>query len=466
MQIILRANFHFAMNKQLCGEIMKGSIKNWIFQPEFEKMPRDKLLKLQEERLRRTVKHCYERIPLYHRKFKDAGITPDDIKTMDDLKKIPFTEKEDLRKSYPFGMLAVDLGEVLELHASSGTTGHPTTCAYTKNDLEVWSKVMARIYASAGTKKGDIIQNAYGYGLFTGGLGFHYGALEIGATVLPIAAGGTERQIRLAKEFGTTILACTPSYAAHLGRYAKEKLGIDPAKELKWKSGLFGAEAWSEQLRERIEELLGLEAFDIYGLSEVIGPGVSVECPQHDGLHIQEDHFLPEIIDPKTGEAVEEGEAGELVLTTLTREATPVLRFRTGDITVLKTEECPCGRTLARMGRVLGRADDMLKVRGVKFWPKTVEHALLGIKGVSENYEITIERPQELDIMTLRVEPDKELFESVGGDLMKLKDLAKEIAEQIKSIVGVKANVELVPYGSLPRFMGKAKRVKDLRKET
>jgi phenylacetate-CoA ligase len=322
---------------------------------------------------------------------------------------------------------------------------------------------MARIYASAGTKKGDIVQNAYGYGLFTGGLGFHYGALEIGATVLPIAAGETERQISLAKEYGTTIITCTPSYAAYMGRYAKEQLGIDPVKELKWKSGLFGAEAWSEELRERIEELLGLEAFDIYGLSEVIGPGVSVECSEHNGLHIQEDHFLPEIINPKTGERIEEGETGELVLTTLTREATPVLRFRTGDMTSLKKEECPCGRTSGRMDRIFGRADDMLKVRGVKFWPKTVEHALLGVNGASENYEIIIERPQELDIMTLRIEPDKKLFESVNGDLSKLQALTKEIEEHVKSIVGVKANVELTSYGTLPRFMGKAKRVKDQR---
>ena len=443
---------------------MKDSVGSWIFQPEFEKMSRKKLAELQEERLRKIVRYCYEKVPAYKRKFKDAGITPDSIKTLDDLEKIPFTEKEDLRKAYPYGMLAADLSDVLELHASSGTTGHPTTCAYTKRDLDVWSKVMARIYASAGTKKGDIVQNAYGYGLFTGGLGFHYGALEIGATVLPIAAGETERQISLAKQYGTTILACTPSYAAYLGRYAKEQLGTDLSKELKWKSGLFGAEAWSEELRERIEELLGLEAFDIYGLSEVIGPGVSVECPEHNGLHIEEDHFLPEIINPKTGERVEEGETGELVLTTLTREATPVLRFKTGDMTSFKTEECACGRTIGRMGRVFGRADDMLKVRGVKFWPKTVEHALLGVNGASENYEIIIERPEELDIMTLRVEPDKKLFESVGGDLSRLQGLTKEIEEHVKSIVGVKANIELAPHGSLPRFMGKAKRVRDLRK--
>jgi phenylacetate-CoA ligase len=443
---------------------MKNSVGSWIFQPEFEKMSRKKLVELQEERLRKIVRYCYEKVPVYKRKFKDAGITPDNIKTLDDLEKMPFTEKEDLRKAYPYGMLAADLSDVLELHASSGTTGHPTTCAYTKRDLDVWSKVMARIYTSAGTKKGDIVQNAYGYGLFTGGLGFHYGALEIGATVLPIAAGETERQISLAKQYGTTILACTPSYAAYLGRYAKEQLGTDLSKELKWKSGLFGAEAWSEELRERIEELLGLEAFDIYGLSEVIGPGVSVECPEHNGLHVEEDHFLPEIIDPKSGERVEEGETGELVLTTLTREATPVLRFKTGDMTSFKTEECTCGRTIGRMGRVFGRADDMLKVRGVKFWPKTVEHALLGVNGASENYEIIIERPEELDIVTLRVEPDKKLFESVNGDLTRLQGLTKEIEEHVKSIVGVKANVELAPHGTLPRFMGKAKRVKDLRK--
>ncbi|MCD6432338.1 phenylacetate--CoA ligase, partial [Candidatus Bathyarchaeota archaeon] len=368
--------------------------------------------------------------------------------------------------AYPFGMLATGLSEVLELHASSGTTGHPTTCAYTKNDLDVWSKVMARIYASAGTRKGDIVHNAYGYGLFTGGLGFHYGALAVGATVLPIAAGNTERQIKLAKEYGTTILACTPSYAAHLGEYAREKMGINPVEGLKWKSGLFGAEAWSEELRRRIEELLGLEAFDIYGLSEVIGPGVSVECPQHDGLHIFEDHFIPEIIDPETGEKLEEGKTGELVLTTLTREATPVLRFRTGDITSFKTEECSCGRTMGKMSRILGRADDMFKVRGVKIWPSTVEHALLRVEGASQNYQIILERPGNLDIMTVKVEPEKELFESVGGDLSKLQDLRVKIEESIRTVTGIKGNIMLVPYNTLPRFEGKAKRLEDLREKT
>jgi len=444
---------------------VKSPVESWIYQPEYEKKPREKLVKLQEERLRKTVRHSYERIPAYKRKFEDAGITPDDVKTLDDLEKIPFTTKEDLRKAYPYEMLAADISEVLELHASSGTTGHPTTCAYTKGDLEIWSKAMARIYASAGTKKNDIVQNAYGYGLFTGGLGFHYGALEIGATILPIASGNTERQIRLAKEYGTTILVCTPSYAAYLGEYANEKLGIDPVKELKWKSGLFGAEAWSEELRRRIEEVLGIEAFDIYGLSEVIGPGVSVECPEHNGLHIFEDYFIPEIIDPATGETVEEGKIGELVLTTLTREATPVLRFRTGDITSFTTEECSCERTIGRMSRILGRADDMFKVRGVKMWPTTVEHALLLVEEASQNYQIVLERPDRLDIMTVHVEPEKEAFESVDGDLLKLQSLSLKVLESIKTVTGIKANVVLVPYNSLPRFEGKARRVKDLRKD-
>lgn len=409
------------------------------------------------------MNYSYENVAVYKRKFKEAGINPADIKTLDDLHKIPFTTKEDLRTAYPYEMLAVKMSKVLELHASSGTTGHPTTCAYTENDLETWSKVMARIYASAGTKKGDIVHNAYGYGLFTGGLGFHYGALEIGAAVLPIAAGNTERQIKLAKEYGTTVLACTPSYAAFLAEYAKEKMNIDPLKELRWKSGMFGAEAWSEELRDKIEQMLGLEAFDVYGLSEVIGPGVSVECSEHNGLHIYEDYFIPEIINPTTGEKLEEGETGELVLTTLVREATPVLRFRTGDLTSFTREECQCGRTIGHMARILGRADDMFKVRGVKMWPTTVEHALLQVEGASQNYQILLERREELDCMTVQVEPDKDLFESVGQDLSKLQELCLKISDSIRSVVGVSASVVLVPYNSLPRFEGKARRVKDLR---
>jgi phenylacetate-CoA ligase len=437
--------------------------RSWIYQPKLEKMSRSQLEALKETRLKKIVLHCYERIPAYRTKFKKEGMTPADIRSLNDLHKVPFTTKEDLRKAYPYGMLAVDRSQVLELHASSGTTGHPTTCAYTKSDLKVWSQAMARIYASAGTTQGDIVQNAYGYGLFTGGLGFHYGALEIGATVLPIASGNTERQIRLAKEYATTVIACTPSYAAYLGEYAREKMGLDPTQDLKWKSGLFGAEAWSEELRERIQELLGLEAFDIYGLSEVIGPGVSVECSEHDGLHIYEDLFIPEIIDPATGELLEEGETGELVLTTLTREATPVLRFRTGDVTSLTSAGCPCGRTMSRMQRIVGRADDMFKIRGVKMWPSTVEHALLLVDEASQNYQIILERPGRLDTMTVQVEPEREVFEAADKDLTKLQDLQSKIVESIRTVTGIKVKVTLVPYNALPRFEGKAKRIKDLR---
>jgi phenylacetate-CoA ligase len=427
-------------------------------------MPRAALERLQMTRLRKIVRYCHGKIPFYRKKFKEVGIKPQDIRSPEDLAKIPFTTKDDLRRAYPFRMLAVKLSQVLELHTSSGTTGHPTTCAYTKKDLEMWSRVMARIYAAAGTQKGDLIQNAYGYGLFTGGLGFHYGALKIGAVVLPIAAGGTERQIRLARELKTTVLACTPTYAAHLGEYAREKMGIDPARELSWRIGLFGAESWSESLRRRIERMLGLEAFDIYGLSEIIGPGVSVECGEHAGLHVYEDHFLPEIVSPETGEQLGEGEVGELVLTTLTREAMPLLRYRTGDMTTLRREACACGRTLGRMSRILGRTDDMLKVRGVKFWPTTIEHALLSVRGASQNYQLIIERPAELDVMILEVEPDRQLYESVGRDLSQLEGLALEIADSVKSRAGVGAQVRLVPVGQLPRFVGKAKRVIDRRK--
>ncbi len=447
----------------MVGVTVKRPVKSWIYEPDSEAKPREKLRRMQQDRLSKIAQFCYEKIPLYNRKFKEAGITDSNIKTLDDLERIPFTTKEDLREAYPYGTLGREIGEVLELHASSGTTGHPTTCAYTQKDLEIWSKVMARIYASAGTTRDDVVQNAYGYGLFTGGLGFHYGALEIGATVLPIASGNTERQIRLAKDYGTTILACTPSYAAYIGEFAREKMGVNPLADLKWKSGLFGAEAWSEELRIRIQDLLGLEAFDVYGLSEVIGPGVSVECAEHRGLHIFEDHFLPEIIDPETGSVLDEGKTGELVLTTLTREATPVLRFRTGDITSLTTEECSCGRTLATMNRIFGRVDAMFKVRGVKMWPTTIEHALLSVDNAAQNYQIILERPERLDIMTVQVEPKKEAYIHADGDLSKLRDLKEEISESIRTVTGIKANVVLVPYNSLPRFEGKARRVKDLR---
>jgi len=428
-------------------------------------MPREKLEELKLERLKRIVKYCYERVPLYREKFKEAKLTPDDIKTLEDLSRIPFTTKDDLRKNWPYGMLATGMESLATIHCSSGTTGMPTSALYTKNDIfNAWAKVMARVYAMMGLKKGDIMQIAYGYGLFTGGLGFHYGALEIGVIALPISAGETERQLRLAKELKTTAIACTPTYALYLGEYAKE-MGIDATKDLKWKCGSFGAEPWSEEVRAKIEELLDLEAFDVYGLSEIIGPGVAHECDQHNGDHFFEDHFLTEVIDSETGEPVSEGEKGELVYTTLTREAMPLLRFRSGDVVPWWTfEECECGRTLMRAGRVIGRSDDMLKVRGVKFWPSTVEHALLSVKGASQHFRIVIERPKTLDVMTVEVEPVKELYDEVKGDLSKLEDLKKEIGEKIRSVVGISAVVKLVPVGTITRFMGKAKRVEDRRK--
>jgi len=439
-------------------------VESWIFQPEYESMKREDLEKLQEERLRKLVRYCYENSPFYRKRFKEVGLSPDDIKGLNDLSKIPFTTKDDMREAYPYGMLATSLENVLEIHASSGTTGKPTTTFYSQRDIDIWSEVMARIYASAGAKKGDIIHNAYGYGLFTGGLGFHYGALKIGAAVVPVSSGGTERQLTLARELGTTILCCTPTYAMYLAEYAKTKLGWDPKKELKWKSGIFGAEPWSEKLRQRIEDELGLEAFDIYGLSEIIGPGVSVECGEHDGLHVFEDHWLVEVIDPATGEPVDEGEVGELVITTLTKEAMPLLRYRTGDLTTWTTEECSCGRTIGRMGRILGRADDMVKVRGVKFWPKALEEAILSVEGASGHFIAKIERPKIMDVLTIEVEPDPEVFEMVKGDLTKLEPLRKKIVDKVRNAIGVTPNVVLKPVGSVQRFTGKAKRVVDLRK--
>lgn len=428
-------------------------------------MPREKLEELKTERLKRIVRYCYERVPFYREKFKQAGITPDDIKSLEDLKKIPYTTKDDLRRNWPYGMLATDMKELATIHCSSGTTGMPTSALYTKHDVfEVWAKVMARVYAMLGLKRGDIMQIAYGYGLFTGGLGYHYGALEIGVIALPMSTGETERQLRLAKELGTTAIACTPTYALYLGEHARE-LGIDPSKDLKWKCGSFGAEPWGEELRSKIEELLDLEAFDVYGLSEIIGPGVAHECDQHNGDHFFEDHFLTEVVDPETGKHAAEGEKGELVYTTLTREGMPLLRYKSGDLVPWWTsEECACGRTLMRAGKVIGRVDDMVKVRGVKFWPSTLEHALLSVKGVSQHFRVIIERPKTLDVMTVEVEPVRELYEEVKGDLSKLESLKKEVEEKIRSVIGISAIVKLVPVGTITRFTGKAKRIEDRRK--
>jgi len=330
-----------------------------MWEEEYEAMPIEELKALQLERLKRIVRYAYERVPYYRKTFDEAGITPDSIKSLDDLQRIPFTTKDTLRENYPFGLFAVPMEEVVEIHVSSGTTGKPTVVGYTKNDIKLWSTVMARALVCTGATSEDVVQNSYGYGLFTGGLGVHYGALEIGATVVPTSSGGTKRQIMLMQDFKSTVITCTPSYALYMAEEA-ENMGIDP-KSTTLRIGIFGAEPWSEAMRQEIENIWGLLACDIYGLSEIIGPGVAIECPGQDGLHIFADHFLPEIIDPDTGEVLDEGEEGELVLTTLTKEAIPLLRYRTRDITSLTYEPCPhCGRTLPRMRKVLGRTDDML----------------------------------------------------------------------------------------------------------
>ncbi len=431
-----------------------------IWNDEFETLPREALEALQLKRLQQTVERVYATVPFYRRKFDEAGVKPEDIKSLDDLKRLPFTTKDDLRENYPFGMFAVPLKQVVRIHASSGTTGKPTVVGYTRRDIETWSELMARSLAAAGVTKEDIIQNAYGYGLFTGGLGVHYGAEKIGATVIPISGGHSKRQIMIMRDFGATVLTCTPSYALHLAEVAEE-MGVDP-KEMNLKVGIFGAEPWTEEMRRQIEETWGIKAIDIYGLSEIIGPGVSIECEEaQKGLHIFEDHFIPEIIDPDTGEPLPPGEYGELVITTITKEAFPVIRYRTRDITRLIKEPCICGRTMVRMDRVRGRTDDMLIIRGVNVFPSQIEEILISTKGVLPHYMIIVDREGTLDTLEVHVEVDEKLF---SDEVRKLQQLARRIEQNIKDSIGISAKVKLVEPKSLQRFEGKAKRVVDKRK--
>ncbi len=431
-----------------------------IWNDEFETLPREALEALQLKRLKQTVERVYATVPFYRKKFDEAGIKPDDIKSLDDLKKLPFTTKDDLRENYPFGMFAVPLKQVVRIHASSGTTGKPTVVGYTKRDIETWSELMARSLASAGVTKEDIIQNAYGYGLFTGGLGVHYGAERIGATVIPISGGQSKRQIMIMKDFGATVLTCTPSYALHLAEVAEE-MGVDP-KEMNIRVGIFGAEPWTDEMRKEIEETWNIKAIDIYGLSEIIGPGVSIECEEAQaGLHIFEDHFIPEIIDPETGEVLPPGEYGELVITTITKEAFPVIRYRTRDITRLITEPCVCGRTMVRMDRVKGRTDDMLIIRGVNVFPSQIEEIIMATKGVLPHYMIIVDREGTLDVMEVQVEVDEKIF---SDEVKKLQQLARKLEANIKETLGITAKVRLVEPKTLQRFEGKAKRVIDKRK--
>jgi len=426
---------------------------------EAETMPREELQKLQLQRLREVVKYAYERVPFYRKRFEAAGIKPEDIRSLEDLKYIPFTSKADLREVYPFGLFAVPLSEIVEIHSSSGTTGKPVVAGYTKKDLEVWGEVMARSLTMIGVTSQDVIQIAYGYGLFTGGLGFHYGALKIGATIVPASAGNTRRQITLMQDFGTTVLACTPSYALYLAEYARDEMGIDPST-LKLRVGSFGAEMWTEEMRREIEKRFGIKAYNVYGLTEIIGPGVAHECEEQKGLHIWEDHFLPEIIDPETGEWVEEGKEGELVLTTLTKEGVPMIRFRTRDLTSFVPGECPCGRTGRRIERIKGRTDDMIKVRGVMLFPYQIEQCILEVQGVEPHYQIILTRPHHLDEIEVQVEMAKETF---SDEVRAIEELRRRLEKKIEETVGIRVKVTLVEPKSLPRSEGKAKRVIDKR---
>ena len=430
-----------------------------IWEPEFESMERPKLRRLQLERLQKMLDRVYHQVPFYHAQFDAAGIKPRDIKRLEDIAKLPFTNKDDLRDNYPYGMFAVPLKEVVRIHSSSGTTGIPTVVGYTRKDLETWSNLVARFVTAAGVGSDDIVQISFGYGLFTGGFGLHYGMERVGATVIPVSSGNTERQIKIMNDFGSTTLVATPSYALHMAEVAKE-LGYGPGS-LKLRVGLFGAEPWSENMRKELEKAWGITATDNYGLSEVIGPGVSGECTCGTGLHVFEDHFIPEIIDPVTGEPRGPGEEGELVLTALTKEALPIVRYRTKDVTKLYYEKCDCGRTLVRMQKTLGRTDDMLIIRGVNVFPSQIESVLMQIEEVEPHYLLVVDRIDYLDQLEVQVEVPEKIF---TGNLRDLENLAENIRHKIFSLLNISAKVKLVEPKSIERSLGKAKRVVDKRK--
>jgi len=430
---------------------------DFMFDRAAETMPRNELRALQLSRLKSTLARAYNKVPHYKKKFDAAGVKPDALKSLADLTRFPFTEKADLRDNYPFGLFAVPRDQILRLHASSGTTGKPTVVGYTKADLNLWADLMARCLAAMGARPGEIVHNAYGYGLFTGGLGAHYGAERLGCTVVPLSGGGTERQVTLLKDFGAQILCATPSYALNIAEIA-EGMGVD-IRKLPLHTGIFGAEPWTDAMRRDIEARLGIQAVDIYGLSEIIGPGVACECRKmKNGLHGWEDHFLFEIIDPDTKQPMPMGEAGEMVITTLTKEALPMVRYRTRDITRLSDEPCACGRTHARILRVTGRNDDMLIVRGVNVYPSQVEAALVGFPGLAPHYQIVLTREGALDDMTIDVEQAPDF----KGDR---EHKAAEVTHHVKSMIGVTCKVVVKSPGEVPRSQGKAVRVLDKRKK-
>jgi len=429
----------------------------WNREAEF--MEGARLRALQSERLRECVKRVYEKVPHYRRKLAAAGVKPADIQGLDDIGRLPFTSKDDLRDTYPFGMFAVPMEEIVRIHASSGTTGKSTVVGYTRADVAMWAEVMARTLGAGGTHSADFVQNSYGYGLFTGGLGAHYGAELIGAKVIPTSGGQTKRQIQIMQDFGTTVLCCTPSYALVIGEEGKE-MGVEFAK-LPLRVGFFGAEPWSDSMRGEIEAALHCHALDIYGLSEIIGPGVGFECLEKSGLHINEDHFYPEVINPGTGEPAPDGELGELVFTAFTKEALPLLRYRTRDISRVIPEQCACGRTVRRIERVTGRTDDMLIIRGVNVFPSQIEEILMRVEGTTPNYVLIVDRkPRGLDELEVQVEVSEQVF---SDEMSKLETLAGRVRTEIDSTLGLRVAVRLVEPKSIERSAGKAKRVVDRR---
>ena len=433
-----------------------------IYNEEYETLPREVLEILQLKRLQQVVSRVYHTVGFYRKSFDEAGVSPEDIKSLNDLRRFPFTTKQDLRDNYPFGMFAVPMSSIVRLHASSGTTGRSTVVGYTKRDIETWSELMARCFVAAGLTKNDMIHNAYGYGLFTGGLGVHYGAEKLGASVIPISGGSTKRQIMILQDFGPSAICCTPSYALNLAEQG-EAMGVD-MRALKLRVGVFGAEPWSEKMKNEVEDALNLTAMNIYGLSEIMGPGVAMECQEgREGMHVFEDHFLVETINPATGEVLPPGEPGELVFTTLSKEAFPLIRYRTRDLSRLIPEPCVCGRSHYRMERVMGRSDDMLIIRGVNVFPSQIEAVLVGIDGLDPHYQLIVDREGTLDTLEVQVEVNERLF-SNADQIKTLQKIERNIIKDLKEFLGVTAKVKLVEPKSLQRFEGKATRTIDNRK--
>jgi phenylacetate-CoA ligase len=418
------------------------------------------LKSLQSDRLKKLVSYIYTNCPVYKDKLESAGVSPDTVKSIDDIKRLPFTVKEDMRDNYPYGLFSCTQDRINEIHISSGTTGNPTLVGYTKDDLKLWGDVMARVLCCAGAEPGDTIQIAYGYGLFTGGLGFHYGALEMGLRIIPTSAGQTARQLKIMQDFKPRIIACTPSYALYMAEEAKG-LGIDPAKG-NWKIGIFGAEPWSESMRHEIEIVWNMLATDVYGLSEIIGPGVAQECQHKDGLHIFSDVFYPEVINPETGEEVPEGEDGELTITTLTKQGIPLIRYRTRDVVSIRYEKCRCGRTSPRISKIKGRTDDMIVVRGINVFPSQIEHVLIGIEGTQPHYQLIVDRQaHKLDEVEVLVEVEQRFF---SDEIKRLNEIRDKIRKEIENVLSIGVKVTLVEPKKIPRSEGKAKRIVDKRK--